>query len=651
MANKMNNTCYFHISFVSLTLLLMVVSSLKGQVQFDSQPDIYLIDTSTLVVENDPFLQLVKQQQVENQITLLKNEENLVPVKNFTQKMASLYIGSEELTVFQQMLQNYVDMDHYMIESQATESKIDQLFLQLDKYDLLLVGWQPSKNMDPSFLDWISEKLSQPEKLILSLFAPPEMCQDNQVDPNCLIMAYAPDSLHQSLTAQGIMGGIGFQGQLTSTLGKFRKGDGLKSSGGIRFKYTIPEEVNINSAYLKHKIDSTMALAIREEGTPGAQILVAKDGKVIFRKNYGYHTYDSLLKVEDENLYDLASVTKISASLPALMKLDDQGLFNPDRTIGTYHPYFKRSNKKNITFRDALAHQGRLIAWIPFWKSAIRKNGKYKWYTFKTDSSRRFPLKVADNLYLHRKYRKKLFKAIKKSPLREESDYVYSDLSFYLYPDVVECITAVDFVHYLNQNFFKPLGASSLTYNPFQKYPLEQVVPSQYDSAFRQDLLHGRVNDEGAALLEGISGHAGLFGNANDLAKLMQMYLNGGHYGDQRYLSQEILQEYSRCQYCEKENRRGMGFDKPMLKRTVDGNTAMDVSAESYGHSGFTGTFTWVDPEYNLLYVFLANRTYPSRDHRQLYRLNIRTNIQQFVYDAILNNQEYRKFHQDYEMR
>src|SRR5690606_25379309 len=276
--------------------------------------------------------------------------------------------------------------------------------------------------------------------------------------------------------------------------------------------------------------------AIEEKAIPGAQVLVEKEGKIFYQKSFGFHTYHKEMPVNNTDLYDLASVTKISTALAAFMKLKAEGKFDEGNTLGTYLPMTRGSNKEQLVYRDILTHQAKLKSWISFWQATKRKNGSFRWFTMKDDSSKRFPIKVADDIYIHRNYDDKIYKQIIKSPLNPEKAYVYSDLSFILAPKVVEEITGENFEDYLNKNYYQPLGASTLTFNPYQKFPLNRIVPTEYDSAFREQLLYGTVHDEGAAMLGGISGHAGLFGTANDLAKLMQMYLNDGSYAGEVYI-------------------------------------------------------------------------------------------------------------------
>lgn len=244
-------------------------------------------------------------------------------------------------------------------------------------------------------------------------------------------------------------------------------------------------------------------------------------------------------------------------------------------------------------------------------------------------------------MWLHRKYQKKIFKAIKKSPLEEEKKYLYSGLTFYLLPTIVEKISGEEFIPYVDNNFYNPLGATTLTYRPFEKFPLNRIVPTENDYLFRHLPIHGTVHDEGAIMMDGVSANAGLFANANDLAKLFQMYLNMGEYGGHRYIQEETMKEFTRYQFPENDNRRGLGFDKPALEYKGDSsNTAKDASKASFGHTGFTGTFAWVDPEHDLLYIFLSNRVSPTRDNTRLYQLNTRTNIQQVLYDSIMEDSQ-----------
>ncbi|UXX79670.1 serine hydrolase [Reichenbachiella carrageenanivorans] len=370
---------------------------------------------------------------------------------------------------------------------------------------------------------------------------------------------------------------------------------------------------------------------------------MAKDGEIFFHKSYGYHTYDSLLPVRNSNLYDLASITKITATTLALMKLEEDGLFDLDKTMGYYFPFLAKSNKSDLTMRKILAHQSRLKNWIPYYAESQRRNGKYKRKTISTDSSSQYPYHIpGSDLFLHKDFKTdKIYKMIRKSDLYDEEGYVYSGLAFYLFPDLIERLSGVSFEKFLVENFYKPIQATSLGFDPLRKYTLDQIIPSEVDTFFRMHTLHGVVHDEGAAVMLGISGNAGLFSNSYDLAKIYQMLLNGGTYNGKRYLNQETITEFTRCQYCDQDNRRGLGFDKPLIEYdSIKTTVAKLASPNSYGHSGYTGTLVWADPDHQLLFIFLANRVYPSRTNRKIYTLNIRPRIHDLVYGLMEEENE-----------
>jgi CubicO group peptidase (beta-lactamase class C family) len=443
-----------------------------------------------------------------------------------------------------------------------------------------------------------------------------------------------------------IFGGLGANGRLPVSIGdQYPQGYGLDTKGGIRFGYAPPEQLGIPSHRLE-AIDSIVNAALEKHAMPGCQVLVSIDQNIIYQKSFGYHTYDSLIPVQNDHLYDLASVTKISGVLPALMKLYGEDKLDLDESLEKYAPAFAGSEVGQLPLREILAHQSGLIPYINYWKATLKGNGrdpwrknwngdainqgKFKWRTFKPDSSRRFPVRVSNDLWLHKQYKKKIFRTIKKSPLGEKK-YRYSGLIFLVFPEIVEALSGSNYHDYIYGNFYRPLGAYDITYQPKAQHSLQEIAPTEVDDFFRMQLIHGEVHDEAASMMNRRSSNAGLFANANDLAKLGQMYANYGTYGGGRYLKEEAVKEFSRCQYCDSANMRGLGFDR---QREV-GNTANSASELSFGHSGFTGTFLWMDPVYNLVYVFLSNRVYPTRENTLLYKMNVRTDILQTVYDLL----------------
>ena len=454
-----------------------------------------------------------------------------------------------------------------------------------------------------------------------------------------IIWTNSPDSLHQDYAMQLIFGAVGATGKLKHDVLPFKKDFGLHTQGGLRLKYTIPQEAGLDSAFIYRKIDSIAQLGIKVHAYPGVQILAAVWGKVIFYKAYGYHTYDSLVPVQMTDLYDLASITKIAASVPCLMKLYEQGKIKLNSRLGDLCRCVRHSNKDTIKLINALTHQAQLTPWIAFWRYTVNRRGQLRRRFYRRHKSRRFPYLVAKQIYDGKRVRRLIFRKIRKSPLLPQKTYKYSDLSFYLYPTIIENLTGQSFTRCLYENFYHPLGAYHLVFNPYKYFPLSQIVPTEYDSLFRHQLVHGTVHDEGAAMMGGISGHAGLFGNADDLAKLMQMYLNYGTYGGHRFLNDTTVKRWTSYQFAEQGNRRGLGFDKPLLQHPERGTPSPMASPLSFGHTGFTGTFTWVDPQNGLLIVFLSNRVYPTRKNRNLIKYNIRTQIHTVLYKALQKRQ------------
>lgn len=597
---------------------------------------------------NSPQARLLNRKLFEASVTVLRNKGDILPLKRLdTLRIMSLSIGRDSITSFQQTLSHYTRVDHFNLPKNATQSQIDAIRKNMKGYNLILMGIhevfkiaRQDHGYDQEITAFMNE-LAQMERVIVTSFRNPYTL-DHLTDiyqSHALITTYQNNRISEEIAAQLIFGAIGATGKLPVTVNDhFKAGDGEVTQGHLRLKYTLSEEVGIDSRLLMPRLDSIITEAIAAKAFPGCQLLIAKDQKVIFYDTYGFHTYDSVRRVQKDDLYDFASVTKVTGPLPPLMKLHDEGKFDLDTPLKQYWPQFRWSKKANIKWRNVLAHNARLKAWIPYWRTTLRKNGKFKPNTLQPDSSEQYPLRITGKLYGHKNYRNKIYKAIKRSKLNENEGYLYSGLSFYLYPEIIENLTGESFEPYLKKNFFLPLGAYSLTYNPMRFYSKQGIIPTELDTFFRKEQIHGTVHDEGAIMMGGVSGNAGLFGNANDLAKLMQMYLNLGSYGGHEYITHSTFTKFTSCQYCEQGNRRGLGFDKPLLEDPEKGYVAPSASLRSFGHSGYTGTMVWADPEYDLLFIFLSNRVYPTRENRKLYNMNIRPRLHQAVYDLIQPN-------------
>ena len=299
--------------------------------------------------------------------------------------------------------------------------------------------------------------------------------------------------------------------------------------------------------------------------------------------------------------------------------------------------------------KDILTHQAGLVSWIPFWKQTVNKKGEFRPRTFSNIYSEKYPTKVAENLYVNKNYRDKIFKEIRKSKLSEEKKFVYSDLGFIISPEIINTLTGQKWYDYVTSNIYHKLGAYDIGFNPYLRYPSSRLVPTEYDSIFRKQLIHGTVHDEGAAMLGGISGNAGLFATANDLMKLMEMYRRMGNYGGEQLIGESTVKKYTSYQFPGKNNRRGLGFDKPQVDIGQPGlknpYPTAGATHESFGHSGYTGTFIWIDPGYEFTYIFLCNRVYPSRNNNKVTDMNIRTDILQVIYDAISEGKKENLIH------
>lgn len=400
--------------------------------------------------------------------------------------------------------------------------------------------------------------------------------------------------------------------------------------------YDTPQSIGLDSTYIHTQVDSIMHFAITKKAFPGAQLLVAKKGNIIFHKAYGFHTYDSLQKVNLNDIYDLASVTKITGSLPALMKLYEEGKLDLDAPFSKYWSDWKhKKTKKSITLRELLAHQSGLKPYIPFLAEVLKK-GKVKKRFIKTKSSKRFSNQYYNNIYVKNRFKNKIYRKIKRVKVDGKKEYLYSGIASLIYPQLIENITGEPYQDYIQNQFFKPLGCSTLGYLPKEKNFKNNIVPTEIDTMFRKALVNGWVHDDNAALMGGVSGNAGLFATAKDLAIFMQMLLQKGTYNGKQYFKPSTVEEFIKIQYPENQNRRGLGFDKPLIGNDTlsikEAYPAPQVSPTSFGHSGFTGTFVWADPEHELVFIFLSNRVYPNRSYRNIYNLNIRPKLQRVFY-------------------
>jgi len=596
-------------------------------------------------------------------LVLLRNEGNLIPLQRLdTLQVAYVSAGGPRQAALQDFLERYTGITPLNFPAFASESETrNWINTQTRRFNCFILSIEDVSSFkdQPDYLadaGWI-KGLMAADPVVLVLFNPQQALNKLPELGNAKAIVVSDDTQEgQSLAAQLVFGGVSTNSRLRRPLSpSYPTGSGLDTPEPTRLGYAPSELVGINGSLLRDSIKAIVEEGIRYRAFPGGQVLVAKDGKVVYHQAFGNHTYETERPVRLNDIYDFASITKITTGLPVLMKWYGEGTFNPDDSLGVYLPESLGSNKAGLSMRRILTHTARLMAWIPFWRSTLKWNADYPWEkewnnerisdfqfkprTFKLDSTARFKVQVTDHLWLHRKYADKvLFPAIYKSPLNEKPGFVYSDFFFYTMPKIVKNRTGYDFEAYLKNTFYHRLGAYTLGFNPLRFFSKDRITPTERDTFYRMTLLHGKVHDEGASMTGGISGHAGLFGSVNDLAKLMQTYLNGGRYGNEQLIAEQAVQEFTRCQYCAEEGiHRGLGFDKPFLEY-VSGRSSYGKSAspESFGHTGYTGTFTWADPKSNLLVIFFTNRVYPSRLNQVLAQRNLRPRLHQAVYDSLI---------------
>lgn len=599
---------------------------------------------------NQPSNELAVREITEASITVLRNRNNLLPLMRLdTLRIATVSLNGGELTPFQQMVSRYTAADHFYLSSAAGTQEIQTLIGRLKTYNLVIAGVHglrsfPGKSygVSPAQTEAI-KLLAQNSRLITLFFGNAYALRFfNAIElSHALVLAYQDNPLAQELSVQMLFGAVEASGRIPVTPdGRFRSGSGMDVKKNSRLKYTIPEEAGISSAKLITKIDSIAEAGLRAKAYPGAQVLVARHGKVILMKNYGFLTDAMDEPVTSEVVYDFASVTKVSGPLPLLMKLTDEGRFDLQKTLGYYWPDFKGSDKENLLIRDILTHQARLRPIIPLWQSRFARDRALREAVFKNQPFRDTDIRVSYNLHMDTAYRKAFYDEIRESTLLPRKTYTYTCLGFHMWPVIIERITGQCYEEYLKSVFYKRLGASSLTYNAWMHYPQALIAPTEVDDYFRMETLRGFVHDEGAAILGGVSGNAGLFGTGNDLAKLFQMYLWKGYYGGERYITEKTIDEFTRVQFPANNNRRGLGFDKPdinnHLKRKEEAYPCSAVSQNSFGHTGFTGTFVWADPDSGILFILLTNRVYPTRNNAGLSALSIRGSMLQAVYESAL---------------
>ncbi|WP_428327429.1 serine hydrolase domain-containing protein [Mucilaginibacter sp.] len=567
---------------------------------------------------------LSEEKLAEKTTVLLNNASYLIPIQDIGEaRVASVHFSNLYATGFDSLLNKYTKVTVYSGNDYNGVKTLDNLSADLKWYNTLIIQLNDADLNNPQIMGFISSN-QKIKNVIIALFgSSASLAKLNNVAVP-IIWAERVSPVSAFYSAQAIFGGVAITQKLSSDVSAFYKANMGFLTTKTRLQYTVPEAAGISTANLSG-IDNIANEAMANQATPGCVVLVIKDGKVIFNKAYGYHTYAKTQADKLTDIFDLASMTKISATTIEAMQLTDQGKLTLDATIGDYLPLAKKTNKNDIHVRELLLHQAGLIPDIPSFDK-IRPSDH------STDSSAAYPTKVNDNYFLRKDYFKDvMWPEMLNSPLKTRGQYVYSDLSMCFMQQIEETVTATPENVYVQQQFYKPLGMQTAGFLPLYRFTPYQIVPTEDDREYRHELLDGYVHDPTAALMGGVAGHAGLFASANDVAILYQMVLNRGTYGGVQYIKPETVDLFTAKQ--SPVSRRGLGFDRwdPLADHHYPSKLA---SPQTYGHTGFTGTCVWVDPKYNLVYIFLSNRVNPNVGSK-LSSLNIRPRIQDVVYEAI----------------
>jgi CubicO group peptidase (beta-lactamase class C family) len=575
-------------------------------------------------------------------VTVARNQDKLLPLERLdTLNMASLSIGLGKGNEYQKLLQNYAPITLFEVGEKATQEEYSLLLDRLGKYNLVLVDLHKmtqnrgnNYGISASTIQFLN-RLNTRTKVVLALFGNPYSLK-NFVEFKNLIVTYEDNETTRQTVPQVIFGALPANGKLPVTADPiFKNGMGLNLRSLERLQYGIPEEVQISSKKLA-RIDSLVKQIIKDKATPGCQVLVARNNMVVYNKGFGHMSYDSTEPVDEGTLYDLASITKTAATLQAVMYLQERGQIDVNMTAANILPEMHQYDKGDITVEMLLLHQTGMQPFIPFWK----RTKQNAWVTdryYCNTADDWFKLKVSEDRYAMRYMEDSLWKWTLQSERGKKNklgtyDYKYSDMNFYILKRLVETILEEPIDEFLNKRFYKPLGMHSLLFRPLEKYPPTAIAPTEQDDFFRKTLIRGYVHDQGAAMIGGVGGHAGLFSNANSLAILTQMNLNKGYYGGKQFLLPQTIPYFTRRH--SPRNRRGYGWDKPYMW-TGDGPTSDKASKETFGHTGFTGTCVWADPKYNLIYIFLSNRVHPDAENNKLAKNNIRPRIHDLIYEAL----------------
>jgi CubicO group peptidase (beta-lactamase class C family) len=576
--------------------------------------------------KSEDSLTFTVQQYFDTCIVLTSNPEQLLPLGHYRNLTILNVISGDgvDLQELDKAWQWYGESNLAKVSSRPDYKEIAALSDTVDRYDLVFLHLLPTAGFFTQQIINLAEMIREKKKVVLILYGDEELMARIGRDERfgAIILALSPQPEAMKAAVRAIFGGIPFTGTTSA-------GIGIRTIK-TRINYTSSWSSGINPSKFA-RIDTIVADAMARGAFPGCNVLAIWKGDVIFEKSYGYHTWENQREVTPADIYDLASLTKILTTTSALIQLHSSDVIDVGHKLGTYLPMAAGSDKDDLRIRDILAHRARLQAWIPFYKK-LMSNGTPDTTILSRTESFSYPVKVCDSLFIASTYTDTMIQQILRSPLGKKHTYLYSDLGMILLKFAIEEQTKVPFEEYLDHHIFCPLNLYSAGYNPYLHFPPERIVPTENDRYFRNVLVHGYVHDPAAAMMGGVAGHAGLFANARDVGVMMYTLANKGQYGGESIYDPATIDYFNQRHY--RRVRRGLGFDKPEAAGNRS-NVTSYASDKSFGHSGFTGTFTWADPEQELIYVFLSNRVHPSGENPLLTSLGVRARIHAVLYEAI----------------
>ncbi|SHE70667.1 glycoside hydrolase family 3 N-terminal domain-containing protein [Flavisolibacter ginsengisoli] len=590
-----------------------------------------VVDTTNLLADLNAKTDNIRKQVARSSVTVMNNKTGFFPLFH-RGKIAYVGIGADSTDMGKRMKEEMHSDVYYLNYKDSTDRTAVLLdSIRSGKYEKLIIGihninTRPAKNYGISISSlalWDSLQSNNTATFVFgNVYAAANFCNAAN-----LVAMHQDDDITQHTAVDFLEGKIAARGTLPVTV------CGIPYGSGVVIRRFLP--VGTSPAWLA--IDSIVNDGLAKRAYPGCEVLAIQNGEIKYHKAFGHIEFDPRsLPITLESIYDLASVTKISATTVSLMKLYEQGKIGLDNTLGDYLPFTRGTDKAGLKIREVLLHQAGLNPYISFYNETIDPQTKMpspEFYSDKRDSF--FTIPVARNVWLRRDWNDTMLKRIVQSKLGPTPKYVYSDNDFILLGKVVEAVSGMPLDQFAQKTFYNPLGMTTTGFKPWQRFGLERTVPTEEDKYFRRQLLRGYVHDEGAAMFGGVSGHAGLFSNAYDLSLLYQMLLNGGELNGERYLKPETIKLFTA--YSSDISRRGLGFDKPEKDNAgrAEPYPSVLASPSTFGHTGFTGTCVWVDPQSKLVYIFLSNRVYNTRDNNLLGKMNIRSKIQDAIYKAL----------------